>query len=626
MAFVSSAKECFLCFKPYERILNSKKVIYEKKIVALIDVWKFIADINVLNCSVGDLRQIVEWAKLHALNIVLQAEWSKYSERFQDSLIQYVELSKFQLAKANVGFVQPCENLISSINRLWQHPVLQKIFTDPATCSSSSEETMKFFRMESAYLTTVRLMKLCEARCEDMAMNLAAAFISSLHLSFVTDEMITATHAQVWFIYDLYIALLYKFRNLTKMFNVFRGLTLLEGLNLVKRFVTKNTKTMKIWSAASEIAKYASQFFICQIAYEFPEGADEILKDLVNFFYILCERNNVLSEFISSMTRISNITNRVGLHKLLNSLETIDNFFSTHFLIEMYVKLITTDINECELFKQNNDSENIERTTVKLAETFCKLSLLLDTNVEVARECILTAFSLKPTEERLKMIEQYAYRSGIFVDTLPTWKCHLHPSVQESDDLMCICSECGDWMTIPHLTRPPENNILLQEVFRAETLKIPQTLCDDLSVCISYSRYQIMSWYQPWNELHRLCVMYLRDPVATKNFITDLKYIDIDYSKFSHIKKEPIDELTGIEKGYDMYLNLNFENVDENLNDFKSSHEPTSANSSLKDFLIKLKPLHITADLFTSPSIVLERHKEIQKIVDNEKQQSKMNK
>jgi len=146
-----------------------------------------------------------------------------------------------------------------------------------------------------------------------------------------------------------------------------------------------------------------------------------------------------------------------------------------------------------------------------------------------------------------------------------------------SDELAWVCPECGEWMCKPELAAPLHMNTPLQEALQESVLGISESLCDDLVVCVSNPRYQILSWLLSWNDLYRLCILYLNDPQKTKNFVTELKFVDVDYSMFQHIKREPVDEYTGIEKGYEQYLDLNFVSDEENSS---ASEDSTSLSES----------------------------------------------
>nr|XP_023013436.1 uncharacterized protein LOC111503376 isoform X2 [Leptinotarsa decemlineata] len=248
----------------------------------------------------------------------------------------------------------------------------------------------------------------------------------------------------------------------------------------------------------------------------------------------------------------------------------------------MYIRALTSDMNELERQKDGNETEKATATTSRLAEAFCNLADFLDEHVKVARECVLTAFSLEPTKERLAKIETLARRSGFQVlDTGQEWKCKLHPPVLPTDEVTWICPECGDWMSKPDFNAPIKINMALNEALQNSVLGISEALCDDLVVCLSNPRYQILSWFLPWDDLHRLCIMYSQDSQTTKNFVTELKFVDIDYSIFKGIKREPMDELAGIERGYEQYLDHDFVSDDDSSSNSEDSMSQDSRPYSL---------------------------------------------
>lgn len=71
--------------------------------------------------------------------------------------------------------------------------------------------------METAYLVSVRLKKLCESQCEDLALNLVTAFMNCKKLSKEQNFNLNLSETQMWFIFDIYIALLYKFEEKQKI-------------------------------------------------------------------------------------------------------------------------------------------------------------------------------------------------------------------------------------------------------------------------------------------------------------------------------------------------------------------------------------------------------------------------
>lgn len=66
--------------------------------------------------------------------------------------------------------------------------------------------------METGYLISTRLRKLCESHCEDLALNLVSAFMQCQEMAEAQHFSMNATEDQKRFILDVYIALLYKYK------------------------------------------------------------------------------------------------------------------------------------------------------------------------------------------------------------------------------------------------------------------------------------------------------------------------------------------------------------------------------------------------------------------------------
>lgn len=66
----------------HEYILNNKNELFENKIESLINVWKSVGELNLSKFDIRHVIQIMDWAKLHALNIVLTAEWNAFKGKF----------------------------------------------------------------------------------------------------------------------------------------------------------------------------------------------------------------------------------------------------------------------------------------------------------------------------------------------------------------------------------------------------------------------------------------------------------------------------------------------------------------------------------------------------------------
>nr|XP_023024913.1 uncharacterized protein LOC111512983 [Leptinotarsa decemlineata] len=545
--------EGYSIFNEQNLILNNTNTLFDDKIEALVKVWKTIAEIDLVKCDLKRVIHVVDWAILHTLNSVLIAEWNYYKLNHGDGIQNVIKDAQRKVVEFNSNFNSRFERLIYVVKVPWTHSILMNLMkTKDARISS---EEIEFFHFEQTYLISLRLKILCESRCQDFALNLVTAFMTCYSSLENASVYLNASIDQFWYMFDVHVALLYQVRHRKAVRELLGQLNLEEGLSLVKRFYNKKIHMMKLWKNCRKIAISATQLFLTRAVNE----NDETLTRYLETYIGMCSTENLLRDLCVNIEYISFILNPAVIYACCEVLQRKLDSQLKAFIVEMYIKGLTADMNELEHQKLIGDNEKVVLITSRLANALCKLAQVFDENVEVAKECILTAFSLEPTEERLLSIESMAEKSGFQIcHSKQDWKCPLHPPVLPTDELTWKCATCNDWRCKPQLEVPLKMNITLNEAVHNSILGIPGALCDDLIVCISNPRYQILKWCLPWDVLHRLCIMYLKDPEATKNLVTDLKYLDIDYSIFQGIKKEPLDEYAGIEKGYERYLDTNF--------------------------------------------------------------------
>ena len=78
-----------------------------------------------------------------------------------------------------------------------------------------------------------------------------------------------------------------------------------------------------------------------------------------------------------------------------------------------YFKAINLDTNALQDVRvKSADKVEIKQIEKQLAGAFLDLAELMSDNIFAARECVLTAFSLYPSQTTLEKIEDFARRSG----------------------------------------------------------------------------------------------------------------------------------------------------------------------------------------------------------------------
>lgn len=60
-----------------EQVLNNKNEQFTKKVESLIEVWRQVC-LYSLSKKIPYVVQLMDWAKFHTLNIVLNGDWKKF--------------------------------------------------------------------------------------------------------------------------------------------------------------------------------------------------------------------------------------------------------------------------------------------------------------------------------------------------------------------------------------------------------------------------------------------------------------------------------------------------------------------------------------------------------------------
>lgn len=303
----------------------------------------------------------------------------------------------------------------------------------------------------------------------------------------------------------------------------------------------------------TKLAKTNTQFYVISAA----------LHKTVKFDYY-CPKSNII--FFFSLA--------------LSSLKCPNQYQS--LILEVFFRGLTNELNELELMKADGDKDEhtIMQTELQIAPRYIFLAEVLESHKELARECILTAFSLSPTEELFKRVKSFAIQSNLCSDTSPNdkqmvvcklpdrpeIKCPIHVVSQPNCptcDIAAVELEPNRLESCKYDASAAATNLTLESDVITESVK------RDLSVVISSPRVKTLSWLLEWKDLESNCLILLSDKaklemisktVATAN--DRLKFLNLDYNQFRHLTQM---EYPGIEKGYEMFCYDEDEDDESNL-------------------------------------------------------------
>lgn len=190
--------------------------------------------------------------------------------------------------------------------------------------------------------------------------------------------------------------------------------------------------------------------------------------------------------------------------------------------IHIYIKALTVNLNEKQLYKQLCDKNGSFESLNMLVQGYLKLANTLEDILSISRECILTAYCLMPSGDLLAKIENLAIKSGKLVKEHPT----------NVSEIVCnnMVSTMHNNPTVENSNKPKEDSYLK---IHDDLSNLPDPLSpitiDNLIAVIKNPRYGPFNWNQEWSKMKMMCDKYLEnvDTVVNRNMLipSDLKYL-----------------------------------------------------------------------------------------------------
>ncbi|KAL3217694.1 hypothetical protein MRX96_032070 [Rhipicephalus microplus] len=188
----------------------------------------------------------------------------------------------------------------------------------------------------------------------------------------------------------------------------------------------------------------------------------------------------------------------------------------TPVYLDFFVRGLTSDINNLQRAKQWESWADVRELEVHIADILVKLATLFSDRPEVARECVLSAFALDPTEERLahldmlteqvkaKLVNSSNNNSGVRTSLSQEQGtgCHV---VEDMDGQACRCGgRCKDrpveQKTSPAMAdgRPEYEMDFWHPVLNLQMNGVPYSLLKDLVTVLGCVRPRSVTLCSNW--------------------------------------------------------------------------------------------------------------------------------
>ncbi|KAF2354666.1 hypothetical protein FHG87_014578 [Trinorchestia longiramus] len=288
-----------------------------------------------------------------------------------------------------------------------------------STCSLSPQEERPCTRSDHttgvAYLSSepwdvvrMRVDALLEARCEQFAYRVLTVCSRSLRDPECTLPVVLDDDREHFT--DLYYVLLYKFdRN--AFLNEVKQLPVEEGVALVQRLLHRTDTTSRVWKNRLKIADIASKVFLATtIVKEYSEIFWHVFSEWCGVQLSVGVSHHLLEEMVRKYICLA--YSQQHLYTMGSVLQFKCDGQLQSLVIELLIRGLTLDMNDIETLKlqhnEVNNSKAVADVEQRMSLGFLELASVFEQHAVVSRECVLTAFSLHPTEDKLQKLQQFA--------------------------------------------------------------------------------------------------------------------------------------------------------------------------------------------------------------------------
>lgn len=352
--------------------------------------WEHLACENSLDSSL-DIAQTASNLINETLRVSLKSQWPLDDNSVKSHLVSLLDVSYRKLSEICKETSAMCRALMELVPNPWGSPVLQSIMNKPNIVSH--EACVSFCSMEHPDVLKARIEILMESRHDELAYNLAMCCQQC------------GSPGGETFYKEAIIILNYRLGQIYRLTEVMSKMSCCSGVQFINRLLDVNvTSKLALAECLTQVLLVhdlvCTSQFCCTAA-------------LMKLWVRLHVKSKTSLEYLKPQVKKLAALALTSAHQYL----LVDVLYEQYGLdlmslyIEVYVQAITMDINHLENLKLHEEHASILEMEAHLASVFTKMATLFDDEYcGVAKECILTAFTLEPTQDRLNTLEMHSLR------------------------------------------------------------------------------------------------------------------------------------------------------------------------------------------------------------------------
>lgn len=513
----NTVRECYQFFKGnpllqsfqvVETTINDDtgSVCLTEKVSLLVNLVGQIFTSNLLKIKNDQILVVFNYFHEHILKLILHGDWGK-SLAIKQHLSTTLKRLAVALEKRFPIFVKNVQYLITLLSDPWGSPTMKKIFNEEGPTDG---EELDLIKSEIGQVLAVRLKILIEAKCEDQALRLIEVCLKCVR-DLKNETQFQSSSNEITHIQDMYLILLVKTKKVTKTIDEAKRMEISECLKMIQRCTTENIP-LNLRKSHIKMVSFVTTT-VLTTAMMNPISEEPLLVDIIQAFFNINSNIQQLAQPLRKFLTIASSSQHMYL---------LGQVFTKHFGVagqalcaEIYVRALAVNLNELEKHKNNLEYEAQDLSEFRLHNGFLLLADCFHKDVFLNRECVLSAFSVKPSETCLAKLQEIA---------IETNNNEINPEFHGTD-----------WNMNSFV-----NRILASPIYipPADDLGITQTLCDDLAIVIGSARFKELNWNLGWEELVKRCDTYMKEDWTNfRNSKKELMFLTIDYDQFRNVIK-----------------------------------------------------------------------------------------
>jgi len=404
---------------------NSKKAVsYKDSLQTTVSAWEYISQYEVIT-NPDQVSTFVECLARASRHILLSGDWltqEKVSRDYLESLLK-------KCIVAGAGKKETVEGVLSLAQKPWDSPRVKNLLTGK---SELQQQVLSLVSTEGVDCVLLRIELLVESGLDKPAYKFVSNVTNSLLADHIVFEsyVLTSKSGTLERIVDMFLALAVATRHESRLYKVLK----LVGLEVVNQVYTPRfyayinppatppsdpklqvslgrCKRLFTPLVCSKVIQVFAQWSIAGLAVkECPlELQDTIIQRWLDSKIESGKGPQSIILDVETLMKSANQTQFLYNMAILlwrkygKDVETL--------CLKMFIKGLTSDLNQSEACKKNKSKKaEIEG---RMAKGFWYLSEVVSDRVSLAREAVLTGFSICPTKERLDKIKEMAAYSGL---------------------------------------------------------------------------------------------------------------------------------------------------------------------------------------------------------------------